>query len=397
MAMMDGIPTIIPPLATIDVFERETERELKGPPPRPISPVSLKGLKVPARQWIIRDWLPCGVVTGLYGDGGLGKSLLAQQLQTSMALSEAWLALAVEAGASLGVYCEDSRDELWRRQADINAEYRVDFDSLADVHWMPRLGENNLMVTFARNGVGELTQFHSHVIEAALDVKARLVVVDTASDVFGGNENDRSQVRQFVSVALGSIAQKINGAVLLCAHPSRAGLASGDGDGGSTGWNNAFRSRLYLRAPALDDGERPEPDARVLERRKANYASRNDEIRLRWRNGVIGPEPVEAAGDTPFGKLGADIVFLDLVREFEQQGRVISASPQALNFAPRVFEKLPAGQSYGYRKDDFRRAMERLFKTGKIENIPYGRKGDERRKITAGETSTFENTQCPDF
>jgi hypothetical protein len=120
---------------------------------------------------------------------------------------------------------------------------------------------------------------------------------------------------------------------------------------------------------------------------------------LRWRNGVIGPEPVEAAGDTPFGKLGADVVFLDLVREFEQQGRVISASPQALNFAPRVFEKLPAGQSYGYRKDDFRRAMERLFKTGKIENIPYGRKGDERRKITAGpgETSTFENTQCPDF
>src|ERR1700727_627403 len=85
-------------------------------------------------------------------------------------------------------------------------------------------------MTFARGG-GELTPFHSPVLEAALDLEARLVIVDTAADTFGGNENDRSQVRQFVSRALGSIAQKINGAVLLCAHPSRSGLSSGEGDG----------------------------------------------------------------------------------------------------------------------------------------------------------------------
>jgi hypothetical protein len=60
-------------------------------PPRPVSPVSLMGLSVPGRQWIVPDWLPCGVVTGLYGDGGLGKSLLAQQLQTAMALGAAGL------------------------------------------------------------------------------------------------------------------------------------------------------------------------------------------------------------------------------------------------------------------------------------------------------------------
>ena len=40
-----------------------------------------------------------------------------------MAIGSAWLALPVEKGASLGIYCEDSRDELWRRQADINTEY----------------------------------------------------------------------------------------------------------------------------------------------------------------------------------------------------------------------------------------------------------------------------------
>ena len=372
----------IPPLVSADEFEREVAPQLSGGrPPKPISPVSLKGLTIPARQWLVRDWLPIGVVTGLYGDGGLGKSLLAQLLQTAMAIGEAWLGLPVEQGASLGVYCEDSRDELWRRQADINAEYGTDFDSLVDVHWLPRLGEDNLLIKFTRNGVGELTAFHSHVLEAALDAKARLVVVDTAADVFGGNENDRSQVRQFVSWALGSIAQKINGAVLLCAHPSRSGLASGEGDGGSTGWNNAFRSRLYLRAPFLEDGEKPDPNARVLERRKANYASRNDELRLRWRDGVIEPEPIESPRETPFGKLDAVDLFLDLVRQFEDQDRPLSVNSRSGNYAPRVFGKLPAARRCEFREADFRRAMESLFTEGKIENSPYGRKGDERRKI----------------
>jgi RecA-family ATPase len=389
-------------LLSADEFEAEvTPLLVNSKPPLPVSPVSLKGLKVPDRQWIVPEWIPGGVVTGLYGDGGLGKSLVAQQLQTAMALGSAWLALPVETGATLGVYCEDSHDELWRRQADINAEYGIDFDSLAGVHWLPRVGEDNLLIKFSRSGVGELTQFHSHVLAAALDIKARLVVVDTAADVFGGNENDRSQVRQFVSWALGSIAQRINGAVLLCAHPSRVGLASGEGDGGSTGWNNAFRSRLYLRTPVLEDVEKPDPNARVLERRKANYASRNDEIRLRWRNGVIGPEPSECApGATAFGKLEAADLFLNLVRRFEDQGRPLSVNPKSGNYGPRIFAKLPAGRRCEYREADFRRAMEKLFEDRKIENAPYGRKGDERRKIVivgSAEIADFENVQCPDF
>ena len=72
-----------------------------------IRPTSLAGLALPDRRWIVRDWLPYGVVTGLYGDGGLGKSLLSQQLQTSTALGKPWLALAVEQVVSLGIYCED--------------------------------------------------------------------------------------------------------------------------------------------------------------------------------------------------------------------------------------------------------------------------------------------------
>jgi RecA-family ATPase len=291
---------------------------------------------------------------------------------------------------SLGVYCEDSESELWRRQCDINVDYGVNHDALPAMHWMPRLGEDNLLMTFNRNLVGELTKFHRYVVEAALDLEAKLVIIDTASDTFGGSENDRNHVRQFIQRALGQIALKIDGALVCCAHPSRSGLSSGEGDGGSTGWSNAFRSRLYLRHEEGGD-----PNVRVLERKKANYAAKNDELRLHWRNGVIIPdEALSAPGMTSMGRVDAKAVFLSLVREMVIQNRTVSSSGRSGNYAPRLFEKLPRDQSHGLRRADFERAMNALLKDRKIENVAYGRKGDERTKLAVnGENARPPGTQ----
>ena len=362
-------------------FLEERRQEPSEPKPRIVSPKVFMGRIPPPRFWVVEDWIPYGVVTGLYGDGGVGKSLIAQQLQTGTALGSTWLGLHVDRVASLGVYCEDDENELWRRQRDINTSYGVDYDALSPKHWMPRLGENNILMAFARNGVGELTTFHRHVIEAALDLGARLVIIDTAADTFGGNENDRGQVRQFVQRALGQIAIKIRGALVCCAHPSRAGLTTGSGDSGSTGWNNAFRSRHYLFEPDAEPDEPPDPNARILERKKANYAARGDQIRLRWHNGVIIPDQASEPGMTAMGKVDARTVFLDLVREMDGQNRPVSATGRASNYAPRLFETLPNEQRCGFRKADFERAMNTLLRDGKIKNAPYGRKGDVRTRI----------------
>jgi RecA-family ATPase len=48
---------------------------------------------------------------------------------------------------------------------------------------------------------------------------ARLVPLDTAADLFGGNENDRSQVRRFIGL-LNYLAIEIDGAVLLTNIPT---------------------------------------------------------------------------------------------------------------------------------------------------------------------------------
>ena len=39
----------------------------------------------PPRKWVVYKWIPEGCVTGIFGAGGTGKSLLAQQLATILA------------------------------------------------------------------------------------------------------------------------------------------------------------------------------------------------------------------------------------------------------------------------------------------------------------------------
>lgn len=347
------------------------------PKPIIIRPINLQGLVIPPRQWLVRSWAPWGVVTGLYGEGGLGKTLLAQQLQTAGALGRSWIGLDTTPVRSLAMYCEDSADELWRRQAEIDTYYGCDFRDLDDAVWMPRLGEENLLIRFGSKGVGELTPLHKLLIEAAKDHKAQLVIVDTVADTFGGNENDRGQVRQYVSWCLGTIAKEIGGSVVCCAHPSRAGITSGDGDGGSTGWSAAFRSRLSLHMPQADDGAPVDPDARVLTRKKANYAARNDAVSLHWKDGALVPDAV--FGEVPRLRRSCVDVFMLLLDKLNTENRPVSDTRNASNYAPRMFGRRPERDSY--RERDFVRAMEELFAAEVITMEEYGRRSDLRRKI----------------
>jgi RecA-family ATPase len=331
-----------------------------------INPADYFGHTIPPRRWIVRDWIPYGVVTGLYGDGGLGKSLLAQQLQSACACGGEWVGQVAEHVKSIGFYCEDEADELLRRQENINAALNLRPADLANVRFVSRVHQDNILMTFSKNGKGELTPLHKQMMEEARDFGARLAVFDTAADFFAGNENDRGQVRQFIAVALGSIAEAIDGAVLLCAHPSRSGISSGTGDGGSTGWSNSFRSRLYLSMP---EGEGvPSDDERVLARKKANYAARNDQIPLVWSKGAFRVNRPNS-GSSSF-RQSASEVFLAILSALAKQDRFVSAKPRAGNYAPKQFAKHPDRQ--GYKLRDFELAMERLFTDGRIKVAEYG-------------------------
>jgi RecA-family ATPase len=282
---------------------------------------------------------------------------------------------------SLGVFCEDNDEELHRRQADINRElFGCNFVDLAGIRLCSRVGEDNILMRFARDGRGELTPFFEELVEMAQDLKVALVVIDTIADTFGGNQNDAGQVRQFVQFGLARLARTIGGAVLACAHPSRAGQTSGTGESGSVQWDAAVRSRLYLSAPAKEEGEpNPDQDGRLLTRKKANYAARDDAIDLFWHKGVFKTAGGEAS-DGP--KPDAQTVFLTLLDQMAGEGQTLSHKARAGNYAPKMFLTRP--ERWGYRRSDFERAMQELFKIGDIRIEEYGKASSRMERIVRG-------------
>lgn len=348
-----------------------------------VNPVTLAQHPLPRRDWIVADWLPVGCVTANYGDGGTGKTLLAQQLQTATALGSPWCGFDVTACRSIGLYCEDDEAELHRRQAAICSATGANMADLEPMRWVSGVGQDNALMAFDREG-GFTTPMYEAIRQAALDHGAKLVVLDTAADLFAGNENDRHQVRRFIG-QLNRLAIEINGAVLLNAHPSRTGLSSGNLDGGSTAWSNSVRSRWSLARIAPADGETEDPDARVLTRRKANYARIGEDVALRWIDGVLAPTNAAKRGANTVDRAAAEIVFLDLLASRWKQGIFVSHNQRAGNYAPRVFGA--SEERKGYGKRDFEAAMQRLFDAKRITAEFYGRSGDLRQRIAAEATS----------
>jgi hypothetical protein len=249
----------------------------------PVSAASL-GQFPPEREWIIKDWLPKNTVTALYGDGGTGKTLLAQQLATCLVTGRPWLGMEIEKpGKALCIFCEDDYNELWRRQVAVEDSLNIFTKNQVSNLWLwPSVGHDNLLVTFDMAGNPKATAFYDLLLKTVAYHDPDLLVLDTAADLFGGNENNRSQVNFFIKSILGSFCVETNTTILLLAHPSVTGLNTGTGFGGSTAWNNAVRSRWYLSR--ADEGM---DDQRVLTRKKSNYSKAGDDERIdmMWSDG----------------------------------------------------------------------------------------------------------------
>ncbi|MGB0854891.1 MAG: AAA family ATPase [Pikeienuella sp.] len=265
------------------------------------------------REWIVDEWIPKGTVTALYGDGGTGKTLIAQQLAYARAVEGQWLGISTTTGRTTCVLCEDDRDELHRRHNDIKAHYSSPIGNPFDkVTLWPRVGFDNMLVTFDKDQKPVLTPFFEGILKAVQEDDSDLLILDTAADLFGGNEIIRKEVNYFIKSVCGRFirARQDEGqdlTVLLLAHPSVAGMAAGTGSSGSTAWNNSVRSRLYLTRP-----ENGFDEQRIITRVKSNYSASGDgtKIDLWWENGVLKPAVMSTDAVT---KISIDNAVRDIV------------------------------------------------------------------------------------
>ena len=220
------------------------------------------------------------------------------------------------------------------------------------------------------SGIIQPTPLFDQLLEAACDIRPKMIGLDTSSDVYAGEENNRSQVRQFVGL-LRKLAIQSNSAVVMCSHPSLTGINSGSGLSGSTGWHNSVRARMYLKPAETDKGDEPDPELRELQFLKNNYGPKAQKILLRWKNGVFIPAQatdrwIEVADQN------TERVFLILLGKFNKQLRDVSPKPSKI-YAPTLFAADP--EAGGIKTKAFERAMSRLLDTNRIhvalEGPPY--------------------------
>jgi len=362
-------------------------------PPAVVDPLSLVGAAIPPRRWIVPNWLPVGYATLLYGEGGTGKSLLAQQLLTSCATGAPWLGLSTEACRTFALFCEDDADEVHLRQSKINARLGIGFQDIGNMIWTCPVGESNILIKFDRSGEPTLTDRFKWLKDEILSFGARIALIDTVATTFGGNENDRMHTTAFVGQALTSLAQEMDGAVLVNAHPSRNGMRDGSGESGSTGWVGSARSVWTFGYPQIEVGNGKlvsdkQANDRILTRTKVNGASRGAQITSQWSDWFFdvrgATEMLAAVSAAVTREAEIDGVFLELLDKSEDAQEPLSISPNSTSFAPRVFEAkaraAPGGQKIS--KAQFKGSMHRLLGKGTIWNGgTYKVNGVSRQKL----------------
>jgi RecA-family ATPase len=351
------------------------------------------GREPPEREWAVRDRFPRRNVGLLSGEGATGKTILLMQLGAAHALGKDWAMTLPEPGPFLYLSAEDEQDELERRLGAIAEHYGVTLADLArDYHIVARAGQDAVLGYPDRRGLIQPTPLFEQLEEAARDIRPTLIGLDTSADVFGGNEIDRTQVRQFVGLMRG-LAIAGNSCVLICAHPSLTGINSGTGLSGSTAWHNSVRARAYLTSEAAEDGT--DTGLRQLDFKKNNYGPISASVTLQWKAvgkaGVYLPVGSGSTLDKAAADSRAEHLFLDLLRRYNGQERFVSHKPGP-SYAPALFAKEDAAQKLaakdGARRNALADAMNRLFAARKIKVENYGKPSRPYNKIVEQENAT---------
>lgn len=382
----------------------DAEAAAKEPlfPEEPIEPVTLPDASIawtdpeawadkpiPVREWEVRDWIPRNEVTLLYGDGGIGKTLLMHQYAVAASAGVSWLGQETRQARVICFFCEDGEDELQLRHADILRSVGLTHaDTGGRLRIASRRNTDNLMALWDRHtGAMKRQAVWEQLRSDALAFRADVLVMDTIADIFAGEEQNRAQVTSFVKGVLGRLAAEIGGSVIALGHPSQAGKASNEGTSGSTGWSNAVRSRLYLSYPSGTTSG----NVRELEGKKLNYGAKGAKLKMRWNRGafdlIASSTPLRAEGASAFPagvvsvEAGVERDVLDAVA-LHPDVRMVLTGKTSSYYAPTVLKKREPDLLVAWTPDEVVAAVERLEAAGVIRSVPIGK--DSSRRTTYG-------------
>ena len=232
----------------LDYLDRILGNEPPLPTLRVANPADWEGKVAPPRRWDVPDYIHHGSPALLYADGGTGKGYLGLQLAVGRALAKEWIGLMPEPGRTLVLSTEDDFDEMWRRIEGMLPFFGARMADLGDIRLVDLVGESSVLGLLSK-GIIEPTPMYEALDKYMADFKPGMVILDVLADLFSGEENNRPQVTQFMGL-LKRLGRKHDCTPLLSAQPSVAGMNTGTGTSGSTGWNNSGRARMYFQRAA---------------------------------------------------------------------------------------------------------------------------------------------------
>jgi len=323
------------------------------------------------RAWVIENWFALGVVHMLFSRGGMGKTLLALMLLQAVALGRTWLGLPTKRGKVLGFFCEESENDLRMRLRIIVArENAMDLPTFGGQLLMQgRLGLDNVLVSFNNERKLLVSSFYRRMVATIKAERPSVVVLDNVAQLFGGQENDRAQVTQFVN-RLARVAREEDCAIILLGHTAKAGDS---GFSGSTAWENVSRVRLLLERDSDDDG------ASVLSIQKSNIGPRT-KLQLQYQEGAF---TVVATGTTSTSASGLLAHVLGELQAAQDRGEWLGGHHSSTFYLPTTLSSTERGG--GYSVDQLKSATRTLIEMRLVDDqyvyVPDNGHGKEKRGL----------------
>lgn len=318
----------------------------------------------PDRDWLIEDWIPKGEIISVYGAGGLGKSLLMLQMCAAIAGGKKFLDMEIRQNVPvLYVSCEDSIEELYRRWAII-AKHK-DYSGIENksncLIWS-RVDKDNLL---ARIDMGKTVTgpFYEVLSNELKRIKGdKVLILDTISDLFAGDENSRSSVRYFIKTVIGGLRKEHHLTAILIGHPNKYSAEYS----GSSSWEQSVRARLSFLKHELETCT----DYRYLKNAKANYSASGGEILVKYENGVF----VKVDGiidDTEEANLN---IMMDVISDMAKAGTPVGVHHSSKPWIKNIDIKDVNGNSMAY--DTKLRLIDILITEKSIERVTGFKNGE---------------------
>ena len=312
------------------------------------------------KRQFVANMFPVGDVSILSAPGGVGKTFLLLQLAICVAAGRPFLGQAVEAGGVLGLFREDSEDEILSRADGLF----VDLD-ISPTHAADRLryecynpGDADYYVMF-RAGE-EYTIGFKQLYILLQEANYRKVVLLDHIKLATDGENTSPTLASKAVKQLRFLAWRFDVAIIIVTHANREGKTSG-----TIEWENLVRAVYHLK---IDHG------SYILECGKSNYKAKLSSmelIRTEHHGFARRPDPVRAEPrGLPFVVnddrcLIADEVFLYGLDNRKKELSPNKNSPNR-NYAPSIFMKLPRAKRCDLTVVELAASMRRLLASGEI-------------------------------